>query len=68
MIKVISITIDQSTKQAKVDLFSDTKSEVVPGATIVGLPADVTIAQSSSVFTASGDLGFMKSDGTWNWT
>jgi hypothetical protein len=68
MIKVTSSKIDGLS--ATVTLFADTKEEVVPGATIHGLPKlpqQVTIAMGSSVITASGDVAFMKSDGTWNW-
>ena len=51
----------------KVSLFADTKGEVTPNATIEGLPENATIEMGSSVITASGELAFMKSDGTWNW-
>ena len=67
MIKVTSIKLDPNTKTADVSLFSDAKAEVLPSAEIEGLPAGYTIAAGSSVLTASGELAFMKSDGTWNW-
>ena len=67
MIKVTGIKLDPNTKTADVSLFSDTKAEVLPNAEIEGLPAGYTIAQGSSVLTASGELAFMKSNGDWNW-
>jgi len=51
----------------KVSLFADTKEEVTPNATIEGLPENATIEMGSSVMTASGELAFMKSNGSWNW-
>lgn len=68
MIKVTSSKINGLT--ATVTLFADTKEEVVPGAQIIGmpkLPGPLTIGMGSSVVTASGEVAFMKSDGTWNW-
>lgn len=68
MIRVTNIAeIDHVNKTAKVSLFADVQSEVTPTAQIQGLPAGYSIAQSSSVMTASADIAFMKSDGTWNW-
>lgn len=67
MIKVTGIKLDPNTKTADVSLFSDTKAEILPDAEIKGLPAGYTIAQGSSVLTASGELAFMKSDGQWSW-
>jgi hypothetical protein len=51
----------------KVALFSDTRDEVTPSATIEGLPEGATIEMGSTCLTASGELGFMKSNGEWNW-
>ena len=51
----------------KVSLFADTKSEMSGTPAILGLPVGALIAASSTVLTASGELAFMKSDGTWNW-
>lgn len=51
----------------RVSLFADTKEEVTPAATIEGLPENATIEIGSTVMTASGELAFMKSDGTWSW-
>lgn len=68
MIKVTEVqNTDLNMGTYKVSLFADTKSEVTPDATIVGLPKDATLEMGSSVITASGELAFMKSDGTWNW-
>ena len=67
MIKVDEIKLDPQTETALVTLFSDTKGEVIPGATIEGLPDGYEVAFGSSVLTAEGEMGFMKSDGTWNW-
>lgn len=68
MIRVTEVqNTDLNMKSCRVSLFADTKSEVVPGAQIVGMPVDSTIEMGSSVMTASGELAFMKSDGTWNW-
>ena len=67
MIRVTSIKENHITNTAFVSLFADTKSEVTSEAEILGLPEGITIEQGSSVITASGELAFMKSDGTWNW-
>ena len=67
MIKATSVTLNPKEGVAEVSLFADTKSEVTDSAEIKGLPAGYVIAQGSSVITASGDVAFMKSDGTWNW-
>ena len=67
MIKVTEITnTDANENSYKISAFADTKEEVATG-TIIGLPAGATIEMGSSVFTADGDIAFMKSDGTWNW-
>lgn len=66
MIKVQSIKINPDDNTALVSLFADTKSEVATG-DISGLPSGYDISSGSSVMTASGELAFMKSDGTWNW-
>lgn len=68
MIRVQSIeNTDADINSYKVSLFADTKEEVVPDATIVGLPVNAEIEMGSSVITASGEMAFMKSDGAWNW-
>lgn len=59
--------IDGISNSYKVSLFADTKTEVTPSATIEGLPSNATIEAGSTVITASGELAFMKSNGTWNW-
>lgn len=68
MIKVVSIeNTDSNTNDFKVSLFSDTRDEVVPGAKIIGLPEGAGIEMGSDVFTSSGEIAFMRSNGTWNW-
>ena len=69
MIKVTEVVLNPNTMTAEVSLFADTKAEVGTTAVsdISGMPEGYTIAQASSVITASGELAFMKSDGTWNW-
>lgn len=68
MIKVEElINTDSDENSYKIRAFADTKSEVTTGATYVGLPKGATIEMGSTITTASGDIGFMKSDGTWNW-
>lgn len=47
--------------------FADTKEEVTSDAVFVGLPEGASIEMGSSVITASGEIAFMKSDGSWNW-
>ena len=69
MIKVQELrNTDDNSNSFMISAFADTKSEVDNGAEFVGLPADATIEMGSTVMTASGELAFMKSDGTWNWT
>lgn len=69
MIKVQSMTnTDSDENTFKISAFADTKSEVGSGAKFVGLPDGATIEMGSTVMTASGELAFMKSDGTWSWT
>jgi len=67
MIKIVSMKLDPTTKTVEAELFSDTKGEVTSQAEIEGLPKDYTIAFGSSVMTASAEVAFMKSDGTWKW-
>ena len=58
---------------AEIVVFSDTKSEVPANVvttrpTIVGLPADVTkISENSVFYTASLEVGMVKSDGSVQW-
>lgn len=49
-----------------IEAFADTKAEVGTSR-IEGLPNGARIHIGSSILTASGELAFMKSDGTWNW-
>ena len=66
MIKVTSIKMGLGNK-ADVVLFADSKEDVTDEMVVVGLPEGVEPAFGSSVVTASGDIAFLKSDGTWNW-
>ena len=68
MIKVQEIkNTDSDSNSYLISAFADTKAEVATG-TFVGLPEGAEIEMGSTVLTASGELAFMKSDGTWNWT
>lgn len=67
MIKVTAITKTESANKYKVSLFADTKSEVTSSAEIVGLPENAEIEMGSTILTASAEVGFMKSDGSWSW-
>lgn len=55
-----------SDQDYQIEAFADTKEEVVPGATFVGMPTG-NMQHGSSVLTAAGDVGFLKSDNTWAW-
>ena len=67
MVKVSAIKLNPAEKKAEVSLFSDTKTEITSDMEVVGLPEGYTIDSGSTVVTASGELAFMKSDGSWNW-
>lgn len=68
MIRVSSMTLNEADKTAKVFLEADTSSEVQSASTddIIGFPDGYTIDFFSKAMTTSGELGIMKSDGTWN--
>jgi len=51
----------------KISAFADTKNEVGTSK-IEGLPDGARVYIGSSLLTANGELAFMKSDGTWNWS
>ena len=60
--------VNQDKKEAKYNFFADTKTEVTDAMTgAVGLLPGLSIAQGSTVVTASAEFAFMKSDGSWNW-
>lgn len=71
MIKCLeSPPIPAASKLIQVKLFADTKQEVlddVTQMTIVDFPDGYDIEMGSSVMTASGELAFRKSNGTWKW-
>ena len=58
--------VDEHNNTMQVSLFADTKSEIQPNMNIEQIEG-YTLAFGSSVMTASGELAFLKSDGTWNW-
>lgn len=68
MIKVESkINTDSDENSFKIEAFADTKEEVVPGATFVGLPKNAKIEMGSVVRTADLDIAYMQSTGNWHW-
>lgn len=67
MIKVQKISLNTITKEAVVDLFADTSSEVTNDVAVDEIPDDYSIAPGSTVITASADFAFRKSDNTWSW-
>lgn len=69
IVKVLKITKYKNDRPYMADIyaFSDTKEEVVPGATYEGLPEGCLIEAGSFLMTANGKIASMKSDGTWNW-
>ena len=64
MIKVLDY-IPNLTPKAVCTLFADTKDEVTGTLSIVGLPQGVTPDTGSALLTASGDVAFLTSEGTW---
>lgn len=68
MVIVKEAKTNDFTKEAEISVFADTKSEVTNDPTdYQKMPSGFTIAPGSTLMTASGDMAFMKSDGTWNW-
>lgn len=69
MVKVTAISnMDYINNKAVVSLMADTKSDISSDMDVIGLPTGFKIDFGSSVLTTAGELAFMKSDGTWNWT
>ena len=67
MIKVTEMkNTDMKSDSFLISAFADTKEEVASG-TFIGLPTGAEIEMGSNIITASGEMAFMKSDGTWNW-
>ena len=62
-----ALVLDPSTMTATGPLFADAKEDIQPGMTIQGMIDGYELGFGSSVITAGGDVGFLKSDGTWNW-
>jgi hypothetical protein len=48
-------------------LFADEKTDIVDGMVVEGLPDDFVIPWGSKAITADGEVGYLKSTGTWNW-
>lgn len=69
MVRCTGYTLNDADKTAKVTLEADSKSELAGLSTddIIGYPDGYTMDFMSSCFTSSAELGFLKSDGTWNW-
>ena len=64
MIKVLDFNPNLTPKTV-CTLFADTKDEVTGTLTIVGLPDGVTPDTGSALLTASGDVAFLNSSGSW---
>ena len=68
MIKIMECeNTDLNFSTYKIVAFADTKEEVTPSAEIIGLPKGASIEMGSTMFTASGEIAYMKSNGNWNW-
>lgn len=69
MVKCTGYTLNDSDMTAKVELEADDRAEMSGITTddIIGYPDGYTMDFMSSVFTTSGEMAFLKSDGTWNW-
>lgn len=65
-VKVQSLIEYEQNNEIEVLLFADTKEEVTDDMEIEGIPEGKVISYGSSLITASGDIAFLKSDGTWN--
>lgn len=66
MVKVIKF-YKESYPLSGVVLFADQKTDVSNDMTVEGLPDGFTIPWGSKVITADGEVGYLKSSGTWNW-
>lgn len=69
MVRCTGYTLNDSDMTAKVQLEADSKSELTNISTddIVGYPDGYKMDFMSSCFTSDSELGFLKSNGTWNW-
>jgi hypothetical protein len=70
MIKLIKI--NQSEKKDSqnlitADLFADTRVEASDVTDVKGLSTTDVLQAGSTIFTATGDLAILNSDGVWNW-
>jgi len=66
MVIVQDVKLIESEMTAEVTLFADTKEEITDDIAIP-LPEGYTIRAGSSAMTASKELAFRQSDGTWKW-
>ena len=67
MVIANDLSLDYAKQTATVSLFADQKSDITDSMVVEGIPEGFTIAFGSSCMTADGELGFMKSNGQWNW-
>lgn len=69
MVKCTGYILNDADMTAKVELEADDRAEMSGITTddIIGYPDGYTMDFMSSVFTTSGEMAFLKSDGTWNW-
>lgn len=68
MVKLTELrSTNTATKKCEVALFADTKSDVEGTTFVPGMLSGCTMDFGSTAVTADGDIGFLKSDGTWNW-
>ena len=60
---------DGKPKTVYTSLIADTKAEVASMVldNVVGFPKGCTLEMGSTVMTTSGEMAFLKSDGTWKW-
>ena len=63
-VKVINQTVESQGK-VRAELFADTKSDDL--SVIPELLQGAELTAGSSVFTATGDIAFMNSNGEWVW-
>lgn len=70
MVRCAGYVLNDSDMTARVELEADTKADMTGLSVddIVGYPTGYKMDFMSSVFTTSGEMAFLKSDGeTWNW-
>lgn len=60
-------SFDHAKKKLTASLFADQKSDITSDMKVEGLPDGYELDFGSDVFTADGEIAYLKSDGTWNW-